>query len=49
MLGRVGRFNACLAGTFAAVYTWDAGSLPLLRAPLTLSCAYAGPLAASLL
>ena len=49
MLGRIGKLYACLAGAFAALYTWDAGSLPMLRAPLTLSFAYAGPLAASLM
>jgi len=49
VLGRVGGLYACLAGAFAATYSWDAGSLPMLRAPLTLGCVYAGPLAAGLL
>ena len=49
MLGRIARVYAWLAGTFLAVYTWNGECWPVLRAPFTLSAAFAGPLLASLL
>lgn len=49
MVGRIARVYALPAGTFLAVYTWNGGGWPVLRAPFTLSAAFAGPLLACLL
>jgi Zn-dependent protease with chaperone function len=48
-LGQMARLLGFLSGVFAAVFTWSAGDLPGLRALLTLSGAFAGPLLATLL
>jgi Zn-dependent protease with chaperone function len=49
MLGRMARVLGFLSGVFAAVFTWSAGELPGLRALLSLSAAFAGPLLATLI